>query len=222
MQNLYNCDQDIRQLEYVVYEMDNYPEKSGPQLLKQISILDAIYWVTAAWDEVQEDTITKCFAKCGFEFKDPSTTPPASEAEDAEDESDNYPVIIHKLASELFGCEFSELPKIDENLCTCDTQLDSVDNMSAVELLAAVRKDCGEGDSEATEVDSEDDEELPAKEPVTNIEVAQAISVLESYAIEQGLAELHMDIIRIRDQVTQIRVQASAKQSKVTDFFKPI
>ena len=36
-------------------------------LVKGISILDAIMFLRRAWDAVQPSTITRCFEKCGFE-----------------------------------------------------------------------------------------------------------------------------------------------------------
>jgi hypothetical protein len=42
------------------------PTKLGPEILREITILQAYYWISAAWKEVDSDTIVKCFAKCGF------------------------------------------------------------------------------------------------------------------------------------------------------------
>jgi hypothetical protein len=39
---------------------------SGSVLLKQITVLDAIYWLYSAWNNVLESTVTKCFKRCGF------------------------------------------------------------------------------------------------------------------------------------------------------------
>jgi hypothetical protein len=42
-------------------------ELCGSDILKKISILDAIYWVAKSWEEVEKSTIVKCFRKSGFD-----------------------------------------------------------------------------------------------------------------------------------------------------------
>jgi hypothetical protein len=46
--------------------MDKGESKTGTQILKDISVLDAIFWISRSWDEVEIATIEKCFAKAGF------------------------------------------------------------------------------------------------------------------------------------------------------------
>ena len=49
-----------KQFKFVLNQM-NKSEKSGSEILKEISILNAIYWVDSAWQEVEGLTIQKCF-----------------------------------------------------------------------------------------------------------------------------------------------------------------
>ena len=78
--------------------------------MKSISILDAIYWVSQAWNEVEKSTISKCFAKSGFEMD--------KIAHDNEDNDDDIPLKALKLSRDIFGCEFHELVDIDRNVKT--------------------------------------------------------------------------------------------------------
>ena len=41
-------------------------QKIWHEILRDITILEAIYWIAAAWLEIKEETIVKCFRKCGF------------------------------------------------------------------------------------------------------------------------------------------------------------
>ena len=50
-----------RQLQRLLVDMDKYPSKTGPQLLRDINVLDAIYWIAAAWRETEALRISKCF-----------------------------------------------------------------------------------------------------------------------------------------------------------------
>jgi len=45
----------------MVKEMDRQPAVSGPDLLKQVNILNAIYWINNSWQELKETTTQKCF-----------------------------------------------------------------------------------------------------------------------------------------------------------------
>ena len=40
--------------------------KSASKLLSQITVLDAIRWVSQSWKLLQSDTISACFIKAGF------------------------------------------------------------------------------------------------------------------------------------------------------------
>lgn len=64
----------------MVKEMDRQPNDCGTDLLNQISILDAIYWINNSWNEVESSTISKCFVRCGFEL--PSTDESSSDSDD--------------------------------------------------------------------------------------------------------------------------------------------
>ena len=55
-----------RQLQHVIKKMDLCQGKTGTDLLKEISILDVVYWTSGSWNEVDCSTITKCFSNCGF------------------------------------------------------------------------------------------------------------------------------------------------------------
>ena len=41
-----------RQLRHIITKIDNNPTVGGSDLLKQITVLDAIYWIARLWDEV--------------------------------------------------------------------------------------------------------------------------------------------------------------------------
>ena len=72
--------------------MERSMEKDCAQLLKEINVLKAIYWIKQAWNDIKCDTIVKCFKKCGF--------------------VDN---IVKNLAEKLFASTVDELREIDVN-----------------------------------------------------------------------------------------------------------
>ena len=82
----------------------NISEKSGSGILKEISILNVIYWVDSAWQEVEGLSIQNFFSRCGFDLN-------SSGLSDVDDDyefepEDDIPLKVLKLSQELFGCDF--------------------------------------------------------------------------------------------------------------------
>uniref|UniRef100_A0A8W8I2G5 HTH CENPB-type domain-containing protein n=1 Tax=Magallana gigas TaxID=29159 RepID=A0A8W8I2G5_MAGGI len=130
-ENIFNMDKTglffrNRQLKKMVREMD-HSSKCGSEILKNISLLDAIYWIDRSWKEVETSTIVKCFKRCGFVDMQnenlPTTEVDVNDGgDDDEDEDDDVPLAVLQLSRELFGCEFRELVKMDADMETCDNQ----------------------------------------------------------------------------------------------------
>ena len=55
-----------RQLKKTIMKMNTNKTLNGSDLLKQISVLDAIYWISNSWNVLDNSTIQKCFKRCGF------------------------------------------------------------------------------------------------------------------------------------------------------------
>ena len=99
--------------------MEKDKSKCGSELLKNINILQAIYWINRSWQEVETSTIQKCFAKCGF--RDFSRDESAfNDMSDSEEEDDNIPLKFISLARKLFNCEYHKLSDVDKQLATSD------------------------------------------------------------------------------------------------------
>ena len=39
---------------------------TATEVSKCVTLLDAIQWLTSAWEQISEEAIEKCFKKCGF------------------------------------------------------------------------------------------------------------------------------------------------------------
>ena len=99
--------------------MQKNKEICGSELLKQLNVLDAVYWVKHSWDEVEESTIVKCFKKCGF-----GSDKTSSETDDSDlDFNKDIPLHLVRLTHQLFGCEFSELVEMEQSILTCDQKM---------------------------------------------------------------------------------------------------
>ncbi|XP_033747074.1 tigger transposable element-derived protein 4-like [Pecten maximus] len=141
-----------RQLQHILTNMARHKIMTGSQLLKQISILDAIYWVNRAWNQVETDTIVKCFSAAGFTTPEPVPDQLEDDEEDEETEEDNVPLEVIRLSMDLFGVGFLELADIDRKVSTCDTEAKDW-TANSKDLLS---------DIQAT--DAEDDDDIEEEE----------------------------------------------------------
>jgi hypothetical protein len=198
-----------RQLQHVLVTMEKNPTKLGPEILREITILQAIYWISAAWKEVESDTIVKCFAKCGF------TPECVSVSEDDEDSDieDDTPIAVLHLALDLFDCNFRELVAIDREFATCDNNMMQWDQ-SAVDIIKEITTE-KENASE-----SEDDIEEPNPSVVTVNEVSECLSKLRQFALMKNQSPMLDMVMNFEDMFVKMRVEATEVQSKISDFFR--
>ncbi len=188
-----------RQLKYVLNKMSLFPSALCSQMLKSISILDTIYWVNAAWEDVEEATIRKCFAKCGFST--PAETP-------AETPADSVPLAMEQLAFELFGVDFEELPNIDVNLAICDREKDWDKPSIIIDSLKSVQEE-----------EEEEEEEIYGPSVISVGKVHDYLSQLKAYAVHNGHSSLLDKIMSISDEIVDIKFSTCTKQASITDFF---
>lgn len=66
---------------------------SASELCREISVLDAIYWVSKAWNNTKESTIQKCFKLAGFPLQDELNTD--------DDNYDDDDIPLNQLANQL-------------------------------------------------------------------------------------------------------------------------
>ena len=169
-----------RQSQKILAEMEKKKDVCGTDLLKQISILDAIYWIKHTWDEVETSTIIKCFQKSGFVF---------SETEDnviSVDINDDIPLSLVNMANELFGYDFSDLVEIEQSIPTCDESMDW--DKPASELLS-------ENETVTDESDDESDETDQTVPVCTLNEVEEYLEKLKVFALAKGQTKMLTNVI---------------------------
>ena len=79
-------------LRHIIFLMD--AASMASDIAKKDTVLDAILWLTSAWDSVKPETISKCFQKCGFSeaLLDAATTD-----DDEWDDVDLLPLLPHGI-----------------------------------------------------------------------------------------------------------------------------
>ncbi|XP_062609218.1 tigger transposable element-derived protein 4-like [Saccostrea cucullata] len=190
-----------RQMKHMIKEMDKHPDICGTDILKQITILDAIYWVHSAWEEVQTSTIQKCFSKAGFLCEN-------IDSDDDFDDDDDVPLSVLKLAHEVFGCEFNDLSEMDQTLSTCDNSAKDWDR-PATDLLNTLESDGSESES-----DSDNKETNCCSVSDAHIYADK----LKEFAQFHGNTRLLSSLMSASEYLNDMSLNSS-KQKPITDFF---
>ncbi|XP_053388839.1 tigger transposable element-derived protein 6-like [Mercenaria mercenaria] len=95
-----------QQSQHIINEMEKSTQ-SGSELLKQISVLDTIFWINRAWKTVDATTTMKCFDKCGFEKV--RQTPIETESHSDCDSDDDIPLIELARSQGIYGTDIREI-----------------------------------------------------------------------------------------------------------------
>ena len=194
-----------RQLESILDKMNNSCKDSS-QLLKDITILEAIYWVAKSWQEVEASTITKCFYRCGF----------ANSTDEVIETVEEVAPCVERVSQQLFHCDFMQLQDIDNELETCDTE--DIDwNKYASDLLADFRSTEHEEEEEEEAVN--ENEETQKECEVSASEARAHVDKLKTYATQKGINEMFDTIVNLEELFIKDRLQSSNQQKKINDFF---
>lgn len=180
---------------------------TGSEILKDINIWRAIFWINKSWNEVEITTIVKCFHRCGFNFHDSESD--FSEEENF-DEDDEVPLSVLKLSLDIFGIDYHELHDLPCNVATCDTntidwdkQADELFNKSDIE-----KNDSDDTDSDNDNSDTQD-----------NLSDAhEMISRLKKVSMRLDRPKLFELLMEVDDGFNKLAVAAHNKH-KIWHFF---
>ncbi|XP_045178721.2 tigger transposable element-derived protein 4-like [Mercenaria mercenaria] len=208
-----------RQLSYIVSQMER-TDKVGSQVLKEISILDAIYWINGSWKEVTPTTIQKCFAKCGFDQISESdlVVNECDSDDDSDDDDVEVPLAVLRMSHELFGCEYHELVDLDKSVPTCDENNSIVDwDKNAGDILIELQssKDVCDNDECDDGVDSDRPETV-----ITMSEASDMLDKLKMFALSKGQDKWLDNIMDLQDMFVSCRAETQCKQTRIHEFFE--
>ena len=171
-------------------------------LRKQISVLDAIYWTSNSWNDLDNSTIQKCFKQCGFIHQE-------NVENNTDNESDDVPLIVLQMANDLFGISYKNLVEIDSELSTCDT--DKTDwTQNAPDILF-----------NKNDIEESSDEDDNLDDICTVVEMNQYTEKMKAFAIAHGDVQLLAALNTVDERCTAICI-TGLSQTKITDFFKTV
>ena len=166
------------------------------------TVLDAIFWISNSWKEVEQLTIEKCFKRCGFCEK-PTDSSDSSDNPDVgdNDDDDDVPLAGLKLSKEVFGASFKELTQIDNDICTTS---DSVNfDMAASEIIEQFQSSQeGDSDSDETHV-----------QPITNSKGSEMLEKLKNLAKNLGSTTMLECLCKAEEAFNEHIVTGECRQS---------
>jgi transposase-like protein len=171
-----------------------------------LSVLDAMYLMRQAWDNVKAQTVGNCFRHAGFKRGGTDTDAEAEDTEDAEsDPEDDLP--LSRLVPNS-GVTLQEYAAVDEDVITSAelTDEDIIETVTGCQILP--------------DSDADDTSDLPDTEPPSLRAVRTACDTLQVYfQTKIDTCELLGNLSKLNDYVMNDELKNCGKQSKLTDFF---
>lgn len=182
----------VLQLRHIIRKMVIEKDKAGPELLKDTSLLDAIYWVHQAWHDVDAANIVRCFFKAGFKvsesFHDNDTG--GRMADDME--------IVDQLCQDVLGISIYDFADLDSVLEACEEELNL--DAGAEDMLGVIRGKTGEV---SPQVHNSEEECQIEPISITPHEATECIQKLKYYFLQSGESSLFDSMMDIEKKVDE-------------------
>ncbi len=170
-----------------------------PQSAKRVTVLDALHYITAAWEDVSDKTIKNCFRKAGFLEAD-------SNLDSDVDESIVDTDVLEKVKAS--GINIDDYVSVDDMLVTGEEQ-------SLDEIITEFQSAATEGEDD----ESDDDEENTPEPPPSKSDAFNSLGVLRHYltSLPNVPEEIFFQVNAIENVVLHPRC---TKQLKIDHFLK--
>ena len=181
----------------IIAKMDAKKDATAGDLLKEVTVLDAIYWTSKAWKELKESTILSCFLKSGFQLH--GNEPEQGEEEEEEREEDSER--LQQVAQELFGCAIEDV--VDDPVPTMDPPSTN-------------------GEEKEDDRESEEDEGPAAAvtPPVSLVRAQEALADLQAYFAENNHPRMLSTVIDLSAELDASVAQRKSKQMTLDSSFR--
>ena len=216
-------------LRYVCSKIDG--QKTASDIVKSVNLLMAIQWGKQAWDEINQDTIAKCFNKVGL-------VPDANivEGNDDYDPFEGEDMLSLEELCKKLGEESSaakEFVNADEDLSSCTEPIDTDKPSWREDVRNDILEDTisdpdGPSSKSSRNVDQEicyDDEGVDSllKEPTVKsvTHALQMTEELSEFANSHGNEELSNTLLKVSDILRDLKIREPQKQTRIDSYFLP-
>ena len=192
---------------------------SAPDITKEVDVLQAIRWIKQAWDEVPEETVRKCFEKCGFS-EAVCNSRRSEEEEDQEFEELVRRISLDETIAEQYVAADEEVPSCEPPVDT--TQSDWREHLRN-EALYLYQKESEVPVSEILVVESDEDDADVDIEPRTSsikttAEALGRVDDLTKFAAQLQDEDLVIALRSVAQRLEDYKI-ANLTQSIITDYF---
>uniref|UniRef100_A0A4W3HV52 HTH CENPB-type domain-containing protein n=1 Tax=Callorhinchus milii TaxID=7868 RepID=A0A4W3HV52_CALMI len=192
-----------KQLNRVARELDG--ERSA--VSKGTTVLEAVYWISQSWADVDPGLITECFSKAGFPV--PDTSEVALDHGVGVASEHQAPVALEDLCGRVFGCGVQELVDLDKDLATCNNNIDLDGTVSELTRTQ------GQPHSEEEESGSDrESEHPPATSQAASLKaVWPHVEALKDFCLTLGHADVLELMMRVEAKLCEKHGQNVARES---------
>ena len=184
--------------------------KNAHEFAKSINLLDAINWISYAWEKINQSTIVKCFHHCGFLIPDNPYEKIQDIIENEEIETFSYALKIESSEIRTFLCQDNS-----------DLQIHEDEGDSEDKILESVLKTYTNGISEiSSNIECESDDNVEEEKPITYEDVLKGVSNIEKFSLINS-PELMNKIYRLKEALIskhQARILNNLQQTEISRF----
>ena len=212
-------------LRYICSQVDSNNKAS--EIVKSVHLLQAIQWGKQAWDEVDQETVQKCFKKVGLSPDEVDMEEGIDDPFEGEDM-----MSLEELCAKLGTTETAtaqEFVDADDEVPSCPETIDISQPSWRAELrrnfLEEDEADGSEPSAKEGKVDEAGNEEFDCsvKEPSvkSSTEARKMVLQLSEFADFGGHEKLSNALLTVQDILFDMEFNAPKKQSVIGDYFHP-
>ena len=188
----------------IITELDLNEEKMAEDLVKTITLLDAVNFIADAWDKVSCATIAHCFKHAGF----CSTDEDMCSTDEGMLENDFDALHDVEIPPGMTQEELLEAVELDEQAATYGERNDE----ELLQIAREKRSRLDESSSEEEEVEDDVPMPLPA--------VLKALSVVRQYAQKKALDRAVLKSLGVVERTLDREFRETRVQKTVTEYFE--
>lgn len=199
-------------LKHILAKMDEVT--SANELVKLINVLDAIYFLNTAWQEVSSSTVKNCFRKAGFRYENTVSV----NQDEGFDSEDDLPLIqvaeMTKMMQQIGqNVDLKDFIDIDKNLELEDEEIE----------IALPSTSSG-----VIEVESEDEEEATAEESDSQCgiksfsEALETVRQLKVFSLKNSDVKAFEILSGLQMHFENSFTQRKTRQALIGEYFRPI
>lgn len=180
--------------------------------MSSITILDCIFWIKDAWNDVTEETIYNCFRKSGFESIVSEDN--IGEIDDDEEFNELTQNLINSLPDSI---SVDEYLSCDSMIPTCDVGSEAWEQ----DFLNSLSEETEETIESNSDNEAEDIcvvESLESQSKISHNEAMNYLSKIKSYALTNDDLCLYESLLKSEYILQSNIVKINKRQTKITDY----